>query len=111
MEFLLTTSIYNQADKWGEYKRKSQLGDYWLIPYHILQTNIRRITCKAVRGITDEISRVKRLTDCVYLDRNIRQCPVGPLFQLDVNRRVKIAWIIRLCSRQVDGFYEVRRHC
>ena len=40
-EFLLTTSIQYQADKWQEL-RKYQLGDLKLIQCQILQTNITK---------------------------------------------------------------------
>ena len=57
-EILLTISIqYKQTI--NENKEKYQLGDYKLIQYQILQTNITRTVWQIVRRITDEILRVK----------------------------------------------------
>ena len=42
-------------------KEKYKLGDYQLIPYQILQTNITGIVWKTSRRITCEILRVKGL--------------------------------------------------
>ena len=57
-EILLTISIqYKQTS--NENKEKYQLGDYKLIQYQILQTNITRTVWQIVRRITDEILRVK----------------------------------------------------
>ena len=42
-------------------KEKYKLGDYQLIPYQILQTNITGIVWKTSRKITCEILRVKGL--------------------------------------------------
>ena len=41
-------------------KNKKKLGDYKLIQYQILQTNITRIIWQTVRRITNEILEVKR---------------------------------------------------
>ena len=43
----------------NENKEKYQLGDYWLIQFHILQTIITLIVWQIVRRITHEISGVK----------------------------------------------------
>ena len=57
-EILLTISIqYKQTS--NENKEKYQLGDYKLIQYQILQTNITRTVWQIVRRITDEILGVK----------------------------------------------------
>ena len=57
-EFLLTISIqYQQAG--DEKKEKYQLGNYFLIQYQILQTNIARITHQTVVRIANEILGVK----------------------------------------------------
>ena len=57
-EILLTISIqYKQTS--DENKEKYQLGDYKLIQYQILQTNITRTVWQIVRRITDEILGVK----------------------------------------------------
>ena len=45
----------------NEKKEKSSLGDYWLIQYQILQTNITRTIWQTVRRITNEILGVKGL--------------------------------------------------
>ena len=61
-EILLTISIqyqYNIKQTSDENKEKYQLGDYKLIQYQILQTNITRTVWKIVRRITDEILGVK----------------------------------------------------
>ena len=61
-EILLTISIqyqYNIKQISDENKEKYQLGDYKLIQYQILQTNITRTVWKIVRRITDEILGVK----------------------------------------------------
>ena len=42
-------------------KEKYQPGDYKLIQYQILQTNITRIMWQTVRRITNEILGIKRL--------------------------------------------------
>ena len=42
-------------------KNKNQLGNYKLIQYQILQTNITRTIRQTVRGITNEILGVKGL--------------------------------------------------
>ena len=42
-------------------KKKNQSGDYKLIQFQILQTNITRTVWKTVRRITDEILGVKGL--------------------------------------------------
>ena len=44
-------------------KEKSSLGDYWLIQYQILQTNITRTIWQTVRRITNEILGVKGLKE------------------------------------------------
>ena len=61
-EILLTISIqyqYNIKQTSDENKEKYQLGDYKLIQYQILQTNITRTVWQIVRRITDEILGVK----------------------------------------------------
>ena len=61
-EILLTISIqyqYNIKQTSDENKEKYQLGDYKLIQYQILQTNITRTVLQIVRRITDEILGVK----------------------------------------------------
>ena len=61
-EILLTISIqyqYNIKQTSDENKEKYQLGDYKLIQYQILQTNITRTVWQTVRRITDEILGVK----------------------------------------------------
>ena len=45
-----------------ENKEKYQLGDYRLIQYQILQTNITRTVWQTVRRITNKILGVKGLT-------------------------------------------------
>ena len=47
----------------NEKKEKSSLGDYWLIQYQILQTNITRTIWQTVRRITNEILGVKGLKE------------------------------------------------
>ena len=44
-------------------KKKYQSGDYWLIQFQILQTNITKIVWQTVRRITNEILGVKGLTE------------------------------------------------
>ena len=56
-----------QADKWWE-KRKYQLGDYKLIRYQILQTNLTRTVWQIVRRITNEILGVEGLVVHSYLE-------------------------------------------
>ena len=61
-EILLTISIqykYNIRQTSDENKEKYQLGDYKLIQYQILQTNITRTVWQIVRRITDEILGIK----------------------------------------------------
>ena len=53
---------YNIKQTSDENKEKYQLGDYKLIQYQILQTNIRRTVWQTVRRITNEILGVKGLT-------------------------------------------------
>ena len=63
IEFHLTISYaYNIKDTSNENKGKDYLGDYWLIQYQILQTNIIRIVWQTEERITDEILGVKELT-------------------------------------------------
>ena len=50
---------YNIKQTSNENKEKYQLGDYKLIQYQILQTNITRTVWQIVRRITDEILGVK----------------------------------------------------
>ena len=40
-------------------KKEIQLGNYWLIQFHILQTNITRIVWQTVKRITNKILVVK----------------------------------------------------
>ena len=47
----------------NEKKEKSSSGDYWLIQYQILQTNITRTIWQTVRRITNEILGVKGLKE------------------------------------------------
>ena len=47
-------------------KKKYQLGDYELIQYQILQTNITRTVWQTVRRITNEILGVKRLSQIMF---------------------------------------------
>ena len=54
-------SHYNIKQTSDENKEKYQSGDYKLIQYQILQTNITRTVWQTVRRITDEILRVKGL--------------------------------------------------
>ena len=54
-------SPYNIKQTSDENKEKYQLGDYKLIQYQILQTNITRTVCQTVRRITNEILGVKGL--------------------------------------------------
>ena len=54
-----------------ENQGRYQLGDYWLIQYHILRCNIRRLVEQTVRRITDDILGVKGLSGmiiCVLFD-------------------------------------------
>ena len=53
---------YNSKQTSNENKEKYQLGDYWLIQFQILQTNIIWIVWQTVRRITHEILGVKGLT-------------------------------------------------
>ena len=62
IEFLHTILLQYQADKLGELKKVYKLGNYWLIQYQILQTNITRIVRQTVRRITNEILGVKGFT-------------------------------------------------
>ena len=52
---------YNIKETSDEIKEKYQLGDYKLIQYQILQTNIIRTVWQTVRRITNEILGVKGL--------------------------------------------------
>ena len=62
-ECLLTVQYqYNIKQTSNENKEKYQLGNYKLIPYQILQTNITRTVWQTVRRITNEILGVKGLT-------------------------------------------------
>ena len=54
-------SPYNIKQTSDENKEKYQLGDYKLIQYQILQTNITRTVWQTVRRITNEILGVKGL--------------------------------------------------
>ena len=54
-------SPYNIKQTSDENKEKYQLGDYKLIQYQILQTNITRTEWETVRRITIEILGVKEL--------------------------------------------------
>ena len=54
-------SPYNIKQKSDENKEKFQLGDYKLIQYQILQTNITRTVWQTIRRITNEILEVKGL--------------------------------------------------
>ena len=61
-EILLTISIQYQhiiKQTSDENKEKYQLGDYKLIQYQILQTNITRTVWQIVRRIADKILGVK----------------------------------------------------
>ena len=52
-----------------ENKEKYQLGDYKLIQYQILQTNITRTVWQTVRRVTNEILGVKELNiSCAVID-------------------------------------------
>ena len=44
-------------------RKKSQLGDYYLIQYQTLQTNFKRILWQTVRRITFKILGVKVVTE------------------------------------------------
>ena len=50
---------FHAKQKSDENKEKYQLGDYRLIQYQILQTNITRTVWQTVRRITNEIVGVK----------------------------------------------------
>ena len=52
---------YNIKQTCDENEEKYQLGDYKLIQYEILQTNITRTVWQTVRKITNEILGVKGL--------------------------------------------------
>ena len=54
---------HNTKQTSNEKKEKSSLGDYWLIQYQILQTNITRTIWQTVRRITNEILGVKGLKE------------------------------------------------
>ena len=54
---------YNIEQTSDENKEKYQLGDYKLIQYQILQTNITRTVWQTVRRITNEILGVKELKE------------------------------------------------
>ena len=53
---------YNIKQTSDENKEKYQLGDYKIIQYQILQTNIPRTVWEIVRRITNEILVVKELS-------------------------------------------------
>ena len=104
-EFLLTISIHYQADKWRE-KRKYQLGDYWLIQYQILQTNITRTIWQTVRRIADEILGVKGLR-LSYMSHTFEQ-----MHKTNFKTCTKSGWILTawgLSSSWMDHLdYNVR---
>ena len=54
---------YNIKQTSGENIEKYQLGDYKLIQYQILQTNVMRTVWQTVRRITNEILGVKGLSN------------------------------------------------
>ena len=56
-------SPYNIKQTSDENKEKYQLGDYKLIQYQILQTNITRTVWQIVRRITNQILGIKGLMD------------------------------------------------
>ena len=56
-------SPYNIQQTSDENKEKYQLGDYKLIQYQILQTNITRTVWQTVRRIANEILGVKGLSN------------------------------------------------
>ena len=56
-------SPYNIKETSDENKEKYQLGDYKLIQYQILQTDITRTVWETVRRITNEIFGVKGLIE------------------------------------------------
>ena len=55
-------SPYNIKQISDENKEKYQLGDYKLIQYQILQTNITRTVWQTVRRVTYEILGIKGLS-------------------------------------------------
>ena len=54
--------------KSDENQEKYHLGDYKLIQYQILQTNITRTVCQTVRRITNEILGIKGLNTVKWLN-------------------------------------------
>ena len=63
---------YNMKQTSDENKEKYQLGDYKLIQYQILQTNITRTIWLTVRRITNEILGVKGLRKVFLGSSNIK---------------------------------------
>ena len=60
-------SPYNIKQTSDEIKERYILGDYWLIPYQMLWTNITRFIWQKVRRITKEILGVRGLTKkCIH---------------------------------------------
>ena len=58
---------YNIKQTSDENKEKYQLGDYLLIQYQILKTNITRTIWQTVRRITNEIVGIRGLKWLLYL--------------------------------------------
>ena len=57
---------YNTKQTSDESKEQYQFGDFKLIQYQILQTNIIRTVWQTVRRITNELLGVKGLSNCAF---------------------------------------------
>ena len=110
-EFLLTISIQYEADHAVmRIKKKYQSGDYKLIQYQILQTNITRTIQQTVRRIINEILGVKELRK-VFLGSSTIKWVNSIIFILESwtyyskashTYHVNNIWIIFLSSPHLD---------
>ena len=57
---------YNIKQATNKNKEKYQLGDKWLIQFQIRQPNVTWIVWQTIKGITNEILKVKGLCNNMY---------------------------------------------
>ncbi|RMX50549.1 hypothetical protein pdam_00008766, partial [Pocillopora damicornis] len=64
---------YDIKQTTNENKERYQFGEYWLIQFQILQTNITEIVWQTIRRITNEILGVKGQNFSLQYQYNIKQ--------------------------------------
>ena len=94
-----------------ENQGRYQLGDYWLIQYHILRCNIRRLVEQTVRRITNDILGVKGLSGMIIYVYFLTMVMKGICFLKHTSPLMCVTITKRFYSNQRKLGYELFLFC